>query len=488
MEQAFSNRRVQMKTIAEAAMSRTEKESRTKSNFDAGMKVVELARDVGTFVMQNFPQAALPWAGVCAALQLFRNPLTESQAQRDGMVRVIIRMNWYCELDSQLSEKSSSGLLTALEQKMITLFEALLAFLMRSVCSCFKNRIGQTLRDALKLNQWEQALEDIKELEEEFRHDAEYEGLAAIRSDLGKLLEFAKEEEFQVLKKMNLSLEKLVSERITERESQCMQALRLGDPKQQKLIIENSKGRQNKDLGSWISETDQFGAWRKANESSVLWIHGDPGKGKTMLLCEIIDSLQCSISNSDTLSYFFCQATDPRSNTFAAILRGIVYDLAKKRPDLVQHVEDIHHHAGTKAFSEEGSWVTLTEILLKMTDTLAPGTTYFVIDALDECQKDRNLLLRFIVDKALAQPSIKWILSSRNENDIQHALGENSRILSLSLEANAENVSQAVHTFIEDRVKDLAKKKHYDEAFAEAVKHRLLQGAQGTFLWVALNA
>ncbi|KAI8293129.1 hypothetical protein K4K56_005368 [Colletotrichum sp. SAR 10_98] len=404
------------------------------------------------------------------------------------MVRVIIRMNWYCELDSQLSEKSSSGLLTALEQKMITLFEALLAFLMRSVCSCFKNRIGQTLRDALRLNQWEQALEDIKELEEEFRHDAEYEGLAAIRSDLGKLLEFAKEKEFQVLKEMNFSLEKLVSERIIERESQCMQALRLGDSKQQKLIIENSKGRQNKDLGSWIVDTNQFDAWRKANESSVLWIHGDAGKGKTMLLCEIIDSLQRSISNPDTLSYFFCEAIDPKSNTFAAILRGIIYDLAKKHPDLIQHVENVYRHAGTNAFSEEGSWVTLMEILFKMTDSLAPGTTYFVIDALDECQKDRNLLLRFIVDKALAQPNIKWILSSRNWDDIQQALGESSHILSLSREDNAENVSRAVHTFVEDKVKDLAEKKHYDGEFAEAVKHRLLQDAQGTFLWVALNA
>ncbi|KAJ4997350.1 hypothetical protein K4K48_007039 [Colletotrichum sp. SAR 10_66] len=404
------------------------------------------------------------------------------------MVRVIIRMNWYCELDRQLSEKSSSSLLAALEQKMITLFEALLAFLMRSVCSYFKNRIGQTLRDALKLNQWEQALEDIKELDAECRHDAEYEGLAAIRSDLGKLLEFAKDKEFQVLKEMNFSLEKLVSERIMERESQCMQALRLGDPKQQKLIIENSKGRQNKDLGSWIVDTDQFDAWRKANDSSVLWIHGDPGKGKTMLLCEIIDSLQRSISNPDALSYFFCEAIDPKSNTFAAILRGIIYDLAKKHPDLIQHVEDKYRHAGTNAFSEEGSWVTLTEILFKMTESLAPGTTYFVIDALDECQKDRNLLLRFIVDKALVQPNIKWILSSRNWDDILQTLGDSSHIVSLSLEDNAENVSRAVHTFVEDRVKDLAEKKHYDGEFAEAVKHRLLQSAQGTFLWVALNA
>ncbi|KAH0431155.1 hypothetical protein CcaCcLH18_07333 [Colletotrichum camelliae] len=457
IEEACSNRRVQMKLIAKAAMSQTDEEFSKKSKFDEAMKVVDLARDVGTSVVQNFPQAALPWAGVCAALK----------AQRDGMVRVITRMNWYCELDNQLSEKSSSGLLTALKQRLITL-------------------IGQTLRDTLKLNRWEESLEDIKKLDREVRHDVEYEGLAGIRSTLEELLKFAKERESQVLKEMKSSLEKLVSEQVAKRESRCMQAIRLGDPKQQKTSIEKSKGLPVEDSSKWILESHEFSTWRTANQSRVLWIHGESGKGKTMLLCGIIDFLQDSTSKDDTLSFFFCQATDPKSNSFTAVLRGIIHDLASKRPHLIQHVENAYRYAGPDAFSEEGSWINLTDILMKMAGSLTPGTTYFIIDALDECLNDRNQLLHFIAETGLSRPHIKWILSSRNWDDIQQVLGKNSRIVSLSLEENAENVSRAVHTFIEAQVNDLSEKKKYDERLTEDIKNRLTQGAGGTFLWVAL--
>jgi protocatechuate 3,4-dioxygenase beta subunit len=45
----------------------------------------------------------------------------------------------------------------------------------------------------------------------------------------------------------------------------------------------------------------------------LLWIKGDPGKGKTMLLCGIINKLNNSITQRALLSYSFCQATDSRS-------------------------------------------------------------------------------------------------------------------------------------------------------------------------------
>jgi NACHT domain len=62
----------------------------------------------------------------------------------------------------------------------------------------------------------------------------------------------------------------------------------------------------------------------------VLWIKGDPGKGKTMLLCGIIDEMSALArlrdqSANTLLSFFFCQATDSRINNAAAVLRGLIY-------------------------------------------------------------------------------------------------------------------------------------------------------------------
>lgn len=70
IETSYSNRRVQMEKIAQTAMDEAEREFKTKSSLDEGMKIVELARSVGGSIVQSFPQAALPWAGVCCALQV----------------------------------------------------------------------------------------------------------------------------------------------------------------------------------------------------------------------------------------------------------------------------------------------------------------------------------------------------------------------------------------------------------------------------------
>jgi hypothetical protein len=58
-----------------------------------------------------------------------------------------------------------------------------------------------------------------------------------------------------------------------------------------------------------------FQRWRNDDQSRLLWVEGDPGKGKTMLLIGIVDELepqlaqlkQAEQSTSPTvLSYFFC--------------------------------------------------------------------------------------------------------------------------------------------------------------------------------------
>jgi hypothetical protein len=64
---------------------------------------------------------------------------------------------------------------------------------------------------------------------------------------------------------------------------------------------------------------------------------------------------------------------------------------------------------------------------------------YFFIDALDECAKDLEKLLAFIVQKSSLSPRVKWILTSRNYANIEQRLQlDNSGArLSLKLKENA---------------------------------------------------
>jgi len=97
-----------------------------------------------------------------------------------------------------------------------------------------------------------------------------------------------------------------------------------------KKRIKETKGGLLADLYRWVLHNDDFQRWRDNGQSPLLWIKGDPGKGKTMLLCGIINELEKSITDTRTLSFFFCQAADARINSATAVLRGLIYLLIKQ--------------------------------------------------------------------------------------------------------------------------------------------------------------
>src|SRR5438067_1719635 len=93
------------------------------------------------------------------------------------------------------------------------------------------------------------------------------------------------------------------------------------DPRDDRKRIQDSKDQLLKDSYAWILHDTAFIDWRDNNDTQLLWIKGDPGKGKTMMMIGLTEEL----SNSGVLSFFFCQATEPRLNNAVAVLKGLIY-------------------------------------------------------------------------------------------------------------------------------------------------------------------
>ncbi|KAH6871199.1 NACHT domain-containing protein [Thelonectria olida] len=171
---------------------------------------------------------------------------------------------------------------------------------------------------------------------------------------------------------------------------------------------------------------------------------GDPGKGKTILLCGIINELKKQTAN--LMSYFFCQGADSRINNATAKK----YDYARK--DL---------------FVDVNAWVALSEIFANILQDPNLKSTFLIIDALDECASDLPKLLNLIVEKSSESPHVKWVVSSRNWPNIEEQLETAGQKVRLCLELNEKSISAAVSIYIRQ-------------------KHHLFSNANDTFLWVAL--
>lgn len=273
---------------------------------------------------------------------------------------------------------------------------------------------------------------------------------------------------------------------IIDKREKCIKDLHITDPRDDKKRIENTKGGLLKDSYHWILENCEFEQWYSIQQNPLLWIKGDPGKGKTMLLCGIINELDKPIHKTALLSYFFCQATDSRINNATAVLRGLIYMLVTQQPSLVSHIQKKHDHAGKALFEDLNAWVALSEIFTDILQDSSLNTAYLVIDALDECVAGLPKLLDFIVRNSSKAPHVKWIVSSRNWPEIGEGLEMAAQKVTLQLELNSKSISTAVSIYIRYKVDNLARQNKYRPETKQIVFDHLSLYADDTFLWVAL--
>ncbi|RYP36840.1 hypothetical protein DL767_003230 [Monosporascus sp. MG133] len=278
---------------------------------------------------------------------------------------------------------------------------------------------------------------------------------------------------------------------LTDEDKRCLEHLRTTDPRDDKKRIEHTKGGLLRDSSDWILEHRDFQRWHDDEEARLLWIKGDPGKGKTMLLIAIIDELERQLEQlkrphqqfTTVLSYFFCQGTNSVLNNATAVLRGLIYLLGVRNPSLLSHLRKRYDIAGSKLFEDANAFFALSEILGGMLRDSSLSRVYIVIDALDECETDLSRLLKFIIHNTAASPRVNWIVSSRNRPEIEQALKPAGQNAGLSLELNADSVSDAVKKYIDFKISKLPTLDDNDKV---QVRDIMRQKANGTFLWVAL--
>lgn len=270
--------------------------------------------------------------------------------------------------------------------------------------------------------------------------------------------------------------------------------------------IINRKDKLLRDTGSWVLCHPVFTNWLNSESSRVLWLHGDPGKGKTMLAISLVQEMSYKINSEGSasttaLAYFFCDNKDSRLNTGTAILRGLIYQLLCQRPELCFLLRDQYEKQKDQLFNSPNSLHSLWRIFQNITKHQSLPRVFVIIDALDECDVESLEAILTLIDpdadappESLSvkyrsteavdhQPKVRWLLTSRNEIIIKQLL---TGSLEISLEENHIQVDDSVSRFIGVKMDQLQRRKGYDHKLHEFVEKSLRQKAEGTFLWVAL--
>ncbi|KAK4234131.1 WD40-repeat-containing domain protein [Achaetomium macrosporum] len=455
-------------------------------------RVVEWAEDYIKDAVKDLPYASIVMAGVSLVLPLLKNPPKDEAANQDGFTYVTSQMRYYVAMESLLlPEDMKADLKADLSDRLVGLYKLIIDFQVQSVIRFYRSRTKNFFRGIIAYDGWEKKLQDIKDGDKELVSKLE---TAMSRTSLQALKQVAREAEYsrQTLDNLLGRVEELVGvsqnhlDIAQNAETRaCLEALQASDPRDDKDRIELEKGGLLRDTYRWILSNHEFRQWHDDPDSQLLWIRGDPGKGKTMLLCGIIDEMK-STAPTANISFFFCQATDARINNATAVLRGLVYMLVTQQPAFISHVRESYDGFGEQRFKDSNSWVALSKIFTSILGDSRLRRAYLIVDALDECTQDLSLLLDLITQKSSLYPNVKWIVSSRNWPSIEKDLDTATQKVRLSLELNEASVSAAVTTYVRFKVEALAKRNKYGDDTRNAIERYLSANAHGTFLWVAL--
>jgi hypothetical protein len=265
-------------------------------------------------------------------LQIITNPLSEPGINRQGLAYILMRMEWYWKLSELLLQQNQgptadSNLRATLEDEICLLYQKLILYQIRSACLYNKSQATVFLRDVVTKDDWTSQLEGIKSMEEIIRADAEKYSTEHAKRTLSGI------EATAVNQLAGLgAIEHAVQHQTrrheqrheNERDAKCRRDLYVTDPRKDKERIEYTKGGLIEASYKSILEHHGYQDFILDSNAHLFWIRGDPGKGKTMLLCGIIDQLK---SCSHELAYFFCQATLPQLRTSTNVLRGLLFGL-----------------------------------------------------------------------------------------------------------------------------------------------------------------
>jgi hypothetical protein len=117
-----------------------------------------------------------------------------------------------------------------------------------------------------------------------------------------------------------------------------------------------------------------------------------------MLLIRIIRQLlgQYAVLSPNVL-YFFCQDTTNKAHKNATeILKSLVWMLLIQQPHLISHLQTEHRQKGSPLFSNARALVAVSRIFIRILSNPRLSTTYFIVDALDECDDLLEDLLKLI--------------------------------------------------------------------------------------------
>ncbi|KAH9178030.1 hypothetical protein EDB89DRAFT_1299174 [Lactarius sanguifluus] len=185
-------------------------------------------------------------------------------------------------------------------------------------------------------------------------------------------------------------------------------------------------GAHHKSTTAWLTRGDAFKYWRA--HGCLLWVHGKPGSGKSILSSVIVRDIE-EVCNAGlaSMAYFYFDFKDTGKQDSRALLSSLLIQLSDQSDTYCDILHDFYstHRRGSVQPNDDA----LTQCLKTMLAALGQTPIYLIFDAVDECVNTSGMpsprekvliLVKELVELKLS--NLHLCITSRPEVDIRNAL------------------------------------------------------------------
>ncbi|KAF7980707.1 hypothetical protein HWV62_37169 [Athelia sp. TMB] len=232
------------------------------------------------------------------------------------------------------------------------------------------------------------------------------------------------------------------------------------------------------DTGSWFTSCPEFVTWKE--QGSILWLHGGPGSGKTILCSLAIKDVKGVCAGAVSYAYFFFDGRDSSElNRHESLIRSLIMQFSAQCDGIPLAMDELYTIECRNGL-DQPSIVSLERALRLIVSSF--GAAYIIVDALDECDKRDSLLqwISAITSDPETSSQLRLMVISRPEPDIKSSLESLKGLKAISV-ANGQ-VADDIVLYVDTR---LSKDHSWDDDTKQEIRGALVRGANG--IWVVLQ-
>ena len=260
----------------------------------------------------------------------------------------------------------------------------------------------------------------------------------------------------------------------------------LAHPDPSKIHNTVSQARKSEGTGRWFLDG---AAYRKFKEvpQSFLWLHGDSGRGKSVLCSAVINDLRAIQHQRHriSLAYWYFSVNDAERRTLQNFLRALLTQLTTNfaAPHSLVNFWEANDR-GRITPRDSDLFSILQDMYKDIVVSEGPTTFFVVIDALDESsESDREKVLDTLKQVlSLDGIDIRLFVTSRSTTGVvQQGWHDAVRISEVVLPRQI--VDQDILIHINDRLQNDGALKKWSSNLHNDIRRGLTKNAAGVFRW-----